>query len=163
MNHYLPDTHGLTLTLPDEAATIRVGETLAAAIKGHELITLSGDLGTGKTTLCRGLIRALGHDGSVKSPTFTLVEPYELERFNLYHFDLYRLSDPEELEFIGIRDYLNGTAVCLIEWPEKATPILPEPDLAITLKHDNLQRIMQATAQTPAGENLLKLLDSFTS
>ncbi len=119
--------------LENEAATEAFGASLAGLIDKGALITLSGNLGAGKTTLTRGFMHALGHKGAVKSPTYTLVEPYELDGRQIMHFDLYRLSDPEELEYLGFRDYLDGSALCLIEWPEKGKNFLPEPDLAITL------------------------------
>lgn len=109
------------------------GATLADFIENGALLTLSGNLGAGKTTLTRGFMHAIGHKGAVKSPTYTLVEPYEINGRRVMHFDLYRLSDPEELEFLGFRDYLDGSTTCLIEWPEKAAGYLPEPDLVISI------------------------------
>ncbi len=109
------------------------GATLADFIDSGALVTLSGNLGAGKTTLTRGFMHAVGHKGAVKSPTYTLVEPYDINGRSIMHFDLYRLSDPEELEFLGFRDYLDGSTLCLIEWPEKASGYLPEPDLAISI------------------------------
>lgn len=109
------------------------GATLSDFIDKDILITLSGNLGAGKTTLTRGFMHAIGHKGAVKSPTYALVEPYNINGKSIMHFDLYRLSDPEELEFLGFRDYLDGSAVCLIEWPEKAIGFLPQPDLAISI------------------------------
>ncbi len=111
----------------------RLGALLAKLVSTPALIFLQGDLGMGKTTLARGLLRSRGHTGTVKSPTYTLVEPYELEGETLYHFDLYRLCDPEELEYMGIRDYLDRSLV-LIEWPEKGAGALPEPELTLTLE-----------------------------
>ncbi|MCK4742820.1 MAG: tRNA (adenosine(37)-N6)-threonylcarbamoyltransferase complex ATPase subunit type 1 TsaE [Sulfuriflexus sp.] len=135
-----------------------LGAQLAAASGGRGLIYLDGDLGTGKTTLVRGLIRALGHDGAVKSPTFTLVEPYQLGEKNIYHFDLYRLSDPEELEYMGLRDYFDGESLCLVEWPEKGSRLLPPPDLLLKLLHDGTSRDVTVSAGTEAGESMLKSL-----
>lgn len=111
-----------------------LGRELAAALHGRGTVYLQGDLGAGKTTLTRGILRGYGHEGAVKSPTYTLVEPYELADVTVYHFDLYRLTDPEELELLGIRDYCRPDTLAVIEWPERGQPLLPPADLVITIR-----------------------------
>jgi len=143
---------GVTLFLADEPATVAFGAKLAEVTQGHGVIFLEGNLGAGKTTLSRGLIRGLGHDGPVKSPTFTVVEPYEIGDIRAFHFDLYRLVDPEELEYLGIRDYFEGDALCLFEWPDKGAGVLPKPDLTITISPQAGGRSLNLSPQGARGE-----------
>lgn len=122
------------IELADEAATEALGGALATVISPGMLVFLHGQLGAGKTTLVRGMLRALGHRGPVRSPTYALVESYRVAGFELHHFDLYRLTDPDELEFMGLRDFLDGNAVCMIEWPERGRGMLPRADMEIELR-----------------------------
>ena len=148
--------HDFTFELPDETATLALGARLAEAIEPGLVIYLHGDLGAGKTTLVRGLLHKLGHVGKVKSPTYTLVEPYVVSGLNLYHFDLYRFVDPEEWEASGFRDYFNAQSVCFVEWPERAGSLLPEPDLDIRLEPQEQGRKGVMTANTDAGKRSLE-------
>lgn len=150
--------HDITLHLSDEAATLSFGGRLAKCMRPGLSIYLHGDLGAGKTTLVRGLLHGLGHAGKVKSPTYTLVEPYVVSGLNLYHFDLYRFNDPEEWEAAGFRDHFNPDTICLVEWPEKARALLPAPDIDITLTPADGGRQVTLHAPTAAGAQTLEAL-----
>jgi tRNA threonylcarbamoyladenosine biosynthesis protein TsaE len=143
------------LNLPDEAATLRLGAGLAAGIAPGRVLHLSGELGAGKTTVVRGLLRALGYEGRVKSPTYTLVELYSLSSLNLYHFDFYRFEDREEWLNSGFRDYFNPGSACLVEWPERAGDLLAPPDLAVTLEFQGPARRASFDPHTAAGSSWL--------
>jgi tRNA threonylcarbamoyladenosine biosynthesis protein TsaE len=126
--------------LDSTEATEQFGAALWTLLPAKGVIFLQGDLGMGKTTLVRGFLRAAGFTGAVKSPTFTLVEEYTLGERKIFHFDLYRLNDPEELEWMGIRDYFDQNSLCFIEWAERGTGFLPEPDMIISLTAHDLGR-----------------------
>lgn len=148
----------MQLRLDDEDRQVAFGECLGRALRGHGRVYLEGELGAGKTTLARGILRAHGHRGAVKSPTYTLVEPYELNGTRIHHFDLYRLGDPEELEFIGGRDLLAEEALCLIEWPERGEGWLPTPDLVVTLALADTGREVRLEAFSDHGRRVLERL-----
>lgn len=152
--HGKPGSGGVHLRLHGQAAQIDFGRRIAAYLRPPCTIYLQGDLGTGKTTLVRGVLRGLGHAGPVRSPTYTLVEPYELGAMHLYHLDLYRLSDPEELEYLGLCDLLDGRSLLLVEWPERGRGVLPTPDLTIRIEHAGEARSLDLTAQGPCGRVL---------
>ena len=136
--------------LVDEAATVAFGKDLLQIIQdrfgGVALVALEGDLGAGKTTLVRGILRALGFTGAVKSPTYTLLEPYSINDLDLYHFDLYRLESAEELEFVGFEEILDGPGIKLFEWPQRGAGWLPTPDVLVQLA---LHQPANAEASTP--------------
>lgn len=139
--------------------TLAVAERLALASRCVEgvVIHLSGELGSGKTTFCRGFLHGLGHRGSVKSPTFTVVEPYTIDGRDIYHFDFYRINSLDEVEGIGIRDYLSGAALCLMEWPERLEGRLAEPDLRISLAYSTQEgRDITLEALSANGETVMR-------
>ena len=149
-----------TCTLADEAATLALGGALAGALQPGMVVYLSGDLGAGKTTLARGVLRGLGFEGRVKSPTFTLVEPYAISRLYLYHFDFYRFTgshNPREFREAGFGEYFNAESVCLVEWPEKAAG-LPAADLRVVLNVQGLGRQVAIFADSEAGASCLEKL-----
>ena len=148
------------IEIEDEAAMLRFGAQLADALGGRGAVLISGDLGAGKTTLCRGLLRQMGHEGSVKSPTFTLVEPYEIEGVCVYHFDLYRLSHPDELDYVGIDEYFSSEALCLVEWPEKAEGSLPSHDLELSIDVTGEKRNIRIGSNSQHGTRICESLKS---
>jgi tRNA threonylcarbamoyladenosine biosynthesis protein TsaE len=149
------DTEALGGRLAD-ALLEAADDGTAGALEGT--IHLSGPLGAGKTTLVRGLVHALGIEGPVKSPTYTLVEPYAIGAVRLYHFDLYRLGDGEELEYLGARDAFAGGALCIVEWPERAAGWLPQPDLQVVLSIAGSGREARLEAPTARGATWLAIL-----
>jgi tRNA threonylcarbamoyladenosine biosynthesis protein TsaE len=151
------------LNLPDPAASEALGAALAPGVAPGRVLHLRGDLGAGKTTVVRGVLRALGHEGKVKSPTYTLVEPYVVEpnglsRLHLYHFDFFRLKDGAEWTNSGFRDYFGPHAACLVEWPERVGAALGAPDLELRLEFTPPGRRALLSAHTPAGEAWLSSL-----
>jgi tRNA threonylcarbamoyladenosine biosynthesis protein TsaE len=148
----------ITLQLDDEAATLAFGGRFAAIMRAGLVIYLHGDLGAGKTTFARGVLHGLGHVGKVKSPTYTLVEPYVISNYNVYHFDLYRFIDEEEWDAAGFRDYFNPQSICMIEWPEKAAHVLPQPDIHVHLSPQHAGRNIQLSAASILGSQCLKKL-----
>src|ERR671915_1029048 len=143
----------LDLKLPDAAATLRLGEALAAGIAPGRVLFISGDLGAGKTTLVRGLLRGLGYAGRAKSPTYAVVEPYSFSSLDLYHFDFFRFKDRSEWLNSGFREHFNPDSLCVVEWPEKAGDLLSPPDLQIRLDFDGPARAAILQARSPAGGN----------
>ncbi len=151
-----------------EQETVKLGALMSSVciplckkLKKSVLINLEGDLGAGKTTFSRGFIEACGYKDIVRSPTYTLVEPYDFDDFSVYHFDLYRLLDPEELEYMGIRDYFEKTSVCLIEWPDKAQGVLPEADITIELSYSVDSRNVVIKSVLIEPEDLNKISSNF--
>ena len=144
--------------LKDESETLRFAESMASHLLPGMNLYLKGELGAGKTTFVRGLLRGLGYQDKVKSPTYTLVESYSFLKFMIYHFDLYRFKGEHEWDDAGFREYFNETSICLIEWPEKAGGILPEPDISIELSHEPFGRHLLMIGFTPIGSECLKTI-----
>ncbi len=148
----------VSVFLANEEATLALGRKLAQVLEPGLYVALSGHLGSGKTTLTRGMLRGLGYAGKVKSPTYTLVELYNLSRLDLYHFDFYRFNDPSEWTDAGFREYFAPRNICLVEWPERAEGLLPAPDLRIELNEEGGARRARIAAETERGINCLNLL-----
>ncbi len=159
-----PRSATASLYLRDATGTEAAGARLAGELRDGMIVTLSGDLGAGKTTLVRGCLKALGWTGPVKSPSYPLVEHYPLSRLYLYHFDFYRFADPDEWETAGLADCFGRDAVCLIEWPERIAGRLPAPDLALALRYPAdaslAGRELALEAHTEGGERCLTAMIS---
>lgn len=147
------------ITSTSMAQTELLASRLAAVTMAGTVIHLSGELGSGKTSFARGFINALGYEGAVRSPTYTIVQSYPGRQHMIYHFDLYRLAEPEELEALGIRDYFDGEAICLLEWPEKGTGFLPDPDIEIRFDYSYQARSMTFTCRSEKGHTIIENID----
>jgi tRNA threonylcarbamoyladenosine biosynthesis protein TsaE len=140
------------LDLPDADATLRAGAALSRALRGGMVVTIEGDLGAGKTTLVRGMLRGMGFEGAVKSPTYTLVEHYPFSSIYFYHFDFYRLANADEWEGAGLAECFRDDSVCVIEWPERVRDRIPAADLALALAHAAHGRTLTVRPTSEAGE-----------
>ena len=160
----------LSFSFPEEAQLLAFGERLAKVFKAylaedsaHSLVVyLNGELGAGKTTLTRRIVQSFGHQGNVKSPTYTLVEEYALPPYHLYHFDLYRLADPEELEFMGIRDYFRPQTLCLLEWASKGEGMIPEADILVQIDYAEEGRNLHLYPKSEKGIQIASFLYKIT-
>ena len=141
--------------MPDALATARLGAALASGVAPGRVLHLGGELGTGKTTLVRGLLRALGVAGAIKSPTYTWVEPYRISSLDLYHFDFYRFDKKTEWLTSGLREYFRRDAVCIVEWPERLGDLLMAPDLAVELGYEGAARSAHLASHSPSGADWL--------
>lgn len=152
----------MDIQLESAEAQVAFGQRLARHLLAPCVLYLEGDLGAGKTTLARGVLRGLGHVGATRSPTYTLLEPYELDACRLYHLDLYRLGDPEELEYLGLRDLMGADALWLVEWPEHGQGALPPADVRLALSYADVGagRRLRLTAATARGRHVLAALEA---
>lgn len=155
MTHDITRHLNITRHLDNEAATLAFGAQMAKNLTAGLVIYLQGDLGAGKTTLVRGILRGLGYSGKVKSPTYTLVEPYIFSSYTVYHFDLYRFMDEEEWEAAGFRDYFSPHTICFIEWPSQAKNLLPAPDIEVIFNIEGDARKLQCIATSLIGKQCL--------
>lgn len=146
------------IDLPTEHASEQLAKRLAACLVSPLIITFRGEIGAGKTTLIRAMLRSLGVQSAIKSPTFSLVESYQVENLHIHHFDLYRIHDESELDYIGFRDYFLDNAVCCIEWPERVTGCLDQADVELSLELKGAGREMHARALSSAGTSMLSCL-----
>ncbi|MDC2964481.1 tRNA (adenosine(37)-N6)-threonylcarbamoyltransferase complex ATPase subunit type 1 TsaE [Gammaproteobacteria bacterium] len=141
-----------------ESETVEFGKILGECIRPFfsqgVIVFLNGGLGAGKTTLCRGVLRAFDYSGAVKSPTYTLVEPYKIDLGHINHFDFFRIAHPDELDYIGIEEYFSLDTLSLIEWPEKGLGLLPENDLTISVEFEKKKRVIQVTSNSELGEKI---------
>jgi tRNA threonylcarbamoyladenosine biosynthesis protein TsaE len=151
----MPIIEELRTLLPDAEATAHAGARLAPGLARGMLVTLSGELGSGKTTLVRGMLRRLGWAGTVKSPSYTLLEHYIVSSLYFYHFDLYRFDDPEEWDHAGFSEYLRPDTVCVLEWPERAAGWLPAGDIEMHFEHADSARLLTLHATSVAGSACL--------
>ena len=154
----LTESPVLERKIATEEGMLEFGAALASALSPGCIVFLQGDLGVGKTTLCRGIIEGMGISGRVKSPTYTLVEPYDAGGQPVFHFDLYRLGDPEELEFLGYRDYFDDEGICLIEWPERGRGMLPTPDLTVRIVATAETRTLSLESDGTKGDIIINQL-----
>lgn len=157
MSIYQNNDH-LVLTLKDEQDSEQLGHCLAQCLSPALVITFSGELGTGKTTIIRAMLRQLGVQSRIKSPTFSLVESYHCPHFNVHHFDLYRIHHEDELDYIGFRDYFASDTVCCIEWPEQAKQALPRIDIWFKLENKGAGRVVAIGAESASGISVLACL-----
>jgi len=147
-----------TFDLPTERASEQIAARLAASLFSPLIMTFSGEIGAGKTTLIRAMLRCLGVTSAIKSPTFSLIESYQTQHLHIHHFDLYRIHEESELDYMGFRDYFTDDAICCIEWPERAVSYLGNPDVAFSLSLKGAGREMHAHAFSAAGKSMLSCL-----